>query len=435
MRAIERFISENAIDTVELAVVDTQGALRGKRIPAAAFQREERFALSSGLYCLDYGLDVLPAGGYSWANGYPDVFLAPDAGTLRPVPWRPGTALVFCDVLDHAGRPVPLDPRLVLNRAQERVREAGLDPLVGLETEFYLLDPETHRARHPRIPVYSLHDDSYLWPVVKEIQSALLAAGVEVEASEPEYGAGQVEINLGHAAPLSAADDLLFFRYTVKQIAAAHGYLATFMAKPWAEASGSGLHVHQSLRSRETGRNVFWDPATGELSAPGRWYLGGLLHHAAETCHVALPTPNGYKRSARYSFAPTHVTWGFDHRSAAVRALVHGDRGTRLEHRVAAADANPYLLVATQLLAGLAGLEKQLEPPPAATADVYASTDAEPLPGSVLEAVSLLRGSTFARSALGEEVRELLCLIGEAEQAAAGAEVSDWERRRYLESV
>jgi glutamine synthetase len=271
--------------------------------------------------------------------------------------------------------------------------------------------------------------------VVRDIQSALAAAGIVVEASGPEYGAGQVEINLGQSGPLAAADDLLFFRYAVKQIAASHGYLATFMAKPWAESSGSGLHVHQSLRSRETGRNVFWDEETGELSAQGRWYLGGLVHHAAETCCVAVPTPNGYKRSVNYSFAPTHATWGFDHRSVALRALVHGDGGTRLEHRVGAADANPYFLVATQLLAGLAGLEKQLEPPPAATSDVYAATDAEPLPRSMAEAVARLSGSTFARSALGEEVTELLCLIGRAEQAAADAEVTGWERRRYLESV
>ncbi|MDY7084951.1 MAG: glutamine synthetase family protein [Actinomycetota bacterium] len=435
MPAIEEFLGRHAIETVELAVVDTQGAIRGKRIPAAAFRPDARFAMSSGLYCLDYALEVLPAGDYSWASGYPDVFLVPDPGTLRRVPWRPRTAFVFCDVLDRDGRPVPLDPRRVLRQAQEQVQQAGYDPLVGLESEFYLLDPETRRARHSRIPVYSLHDDSYLWPVVRDVQAALLEAGITVEASEPEYGAGQVEINLGHAAPLTAADDLLFLRYAAKQIAAAHGYLATFMAKPWADSSGSGLHVHQSLRDRETGRNVFLDAGTGELSPAARWYLAGLLHHAAETCYVALPTANGYKRTTRYSFAPTHVTWGFDHRSAAVRALVHGDRGTRLEHRVGAADANPYFLVASQLLAGLTGLGKQLEPPPADTTDVYASTGADPLPGRLSEAVALFRGSTFARTALGDDVRDLLCLIGEAEQAAADAEVTDGERRRYLESV
>lgn len=435
-QAVDQFVSDNSIETVELAVVDPMGAIRGKRIPAPVFQQGTEFAISSGLFCLDYSLDVLPpVGPYSWASGYPDVFLVPDLATLRLVPWRPATALVFCDVVDRAGQPVPLDPRRILRRAQDHAQQAGFDPRIGLETEFYLLDPDSLRPRHSRNPIYSLHDDSYLWPVIREIQSALQAVGMVVEASEAEYGAGQVEINLGNSAPLAASDDLLFFRYAVKQIAAAHGYLATFMAKPWAESSGSGLHVHQSLRCRETGRNAFWDSETGELSEQGRWYLGGLVHHAAETCYVAVPTPNGYKRSVGYSFAPTHVTWGFDHRSAALRALVHGDGGTRLEHRVAAADANPYFLVTTQLLAGLAGLEKQLEPPPAATTDVYAGTDAEPLPRSVAEAVARLGESTFARSALGDEMTELLCLLGQAEQTAADAEVSDWERRRYLESV
>ncbi|WP_146174881.1 glutamine synthetase family protein [Umezawaea tangerina] len=435
-RAVDRFIDDHSIETVELAVVDVMGAIRGKRIPAQVFRRTAEFALSSGVFCLDYGLDVLPpAGGYSWESGYPDVFLVPDPTTLRLVPWRPGTALVFCDVVDREGLPVPLDPRLVLRRAQDRVRQAGFEPDVGLETEFYLLDRETLRPRHGRNPIYSLHDDSYLWPVIRDVQSALHAVGVVVEASGAEYGAGQVEINLRYSAPLAAADDLVFFRYAVKQVAASHGYLATFMAKPWAESSGSGLHVHQSLRDRRTGRNAFWDEETGGLSEQGRSYLGGLVHHVAETCHVAVPTPNGYKRSVGYSFAPTHVTWGFDHRSVAVRALVHGDAGTRLEHRVATADANPHLLVATQLLAGLAGLEDHREPPPESTADVYAGGDAEPLPRTVAEAVTLLDRSKFARSALGDELTRLLCLLGQAEQAAADAEVTGWERRRYLESV
>ena len=432
---MDDFISEHALEVIELAVVDTQGAIRGKRIPVQAFRQSERFAMSSGLYCLDYGLDVLSAGDYGWASGYPDVFLVPDPATARPVPWRPGTGMVFCDVVDRDAQPVPLDPRLVLDRAQRQMQEAGLDPRVGLETEFYLLDPETLRPRSERIPVYSLHDDSYLWPVVREIQSALIAAGIVVEACEPEYGPGQMEINLGHSDPLAAADDLLFLRYAVKQIAAAHGYLATFMAKPRAGSSGSGLHVHQSMRSRDTGDNIFWDKATGDLSDSARWYTGGLLHHAAETAYVATPTLNGYKRPAPYSFAPTHVTWGFDHRSVAVRALVHGAAGTRLEHRVAAADANPYFLVATQLIAGLTGLNKQLEPPPATTSDVYAGTDAEPLPRSLTEALARFGDSSFTRAALGDDVTELLCRIGQAELVAADAEVTDWERRRYLESV
>ncbi|MFG1606129.1 glutamine synthetase family protein [Actinoplanes sp. NPDC049265] len=433
---VDQFIASNAIETVELAVVDIMGAVRGKRIPAQVFRRSTEFAISSGLFCLDYGLDVLPPGGrFTWATGYPDVFLVPDLVTLRLVAWRPGTALVFCDVVDRAGRPVPLDPRRILRRAQDQARQRGFEPAVGLETEFHLLDPDDLRPRRSRNPIYSLHDDSYLWPVIRDVRAALDAAGVVVEASEAEYGAGQVEINLGHAAPLTAADDLLFFRYAVKQIAATHGYLGTFMAKPWADSSGSGLHVHQSLRCQDTGGNVFWDRATEGLSERGRWYLGGLLHHAAETCHVAVPTPNGYKRAVSYSFAPTHVTWGVDNRSVAVRALVHGDGGTRLEHRVAAADANPCLVVATQLLAGLAGLEKKLEPPPAATTDVYATTEAEPLPRSAAEAMTRLHESTFARSALGDEVTELLYRLGAAEQAAADAEVTDWERRRYLESV
>jgi hypothetical protein len=269
MPAADRFISDNSIETVELAVVDIMGAIRGKRIPAPVFLQGTEFAMPSGVFCIDYGLDMLQTSEYSWASGYPDIFLVPDPDTLRLVHWRPGTALVFCDVVDRAGLSVPLDPRRILSVAQDQAREAGFDPRFGLETEFYLLDPDSLRPRQSRIPVYSLNDDSHLWPVIRDIHSALQAAGVTVEASGAEYGPGQVEINLAQAAPLAAADNLLFFRYAVKQIAAAHGYLATFMAKPRSESAGSGLHVHQSLRSLDTGRNVFWDGETTGLSAQG----------------------------------------------------------------------------------------------------------------------------------------------------------------------
>lgn len=441
MSSAETFCAEHDISTVELATVDTVGALRGKRIPAAAFSRAVSgpgIGVSSGLFCLDYALGVVGGGGYDWTNGYPDVFLVPDLATIRPVPWRPGAALVFCDVTDRAGAPVPLDPRHVLRRAQQRCVSAGFEPRVATETEFYLVDRDSLRPRAARNPIYSLHDDSYLWPVVEEICAALTETGIEVEAAEAEYGAGQVEINTTHLDPLTAADNLIFFRYTVKQVAARHGYLATFMAKPWPDSSGSGLHIHQSLRDRDSGDNIFWDESTGGLSDAARWYLAGLLEFAAETHHIAVPTPNGYKRSVDYSFAPTRAAWGYDNRSVAVRALVHGPAGTRLENRVAAADANPHFLIATQLLAGLTGLDKQLEPPPAVSTDVYTDHPADggdALPRSVSDAVARLRPSTFARSALGDEVTDLLCVLGQGEVAAYAGDVSDWERRRYLEAV
>ncbi|MGP3926799.1 glutamine synthetase family protein [Streptomyces sp. 8N616] len=436
-REVDQFLTENAIDTVELAIVDTMGALRGKRLPASAFRRghEPEVCLSGAVFCLDYSLDLVHDDTYNWVTGYPDVFLRADFSTLRVVPWRPGTALVFCDVVDANGAMVPFHPRYVLRQAEEQCLADGLVPRVGLETEFYLLDRDTLRPRRDRIPVYSLHDNSYLDPVVTDVRAALETSGVEIEAFEAEYGPGQVEINLRYAGAVAAADNLMFFRYAAKEIAARHGYLATFMAKPLSDAAGSGLHVHQSLWSDDTGQNVFWDAGKGELSAAAKAYLAGLLSHCAETHLVAVPTPNGYKRTVAHSFAPTHLTWGIDNRSAAVRALVRDRDATRLEQRVATADANPYLTVATQLVAGLTGMTKQLELDPAVCSDANEPSGADPLPGHIEDAVARLRGSEFVRSVLGRELVEILCRLGMGETAAQNLEVSDWERSRYLEAV
>lgn len=434
----EEFFAAHSIDTVELATPDVTGAIRGKRIPLAAFRHNGlagEVGLSSAVLAWDYALDLIEVGEYNWARGYPDVFLQPDLGTLRLVPWKPRTALVFCDLADHDGRPAPLSPRTVLRGAEERCREAGYEPYFALETEFFVLDPETLRPPTARNPVYSLHDNFQLEPLLMQICDALETAGLPVEACGGEYAPGQVEINLTPSNPVGAADDLLFFRYAVKQLAERNGYLATFMGKPFSELSGSGLHVHQSLWLPEMRGNVFWDAESAGLSEPARRYAAGLLRYLGEAHLIAAPTPNAYRRAAGHSFAPTNLSWGRDNRSVAVRALTRGSGGTRWETRVAAADANPYLVLACQLSAGLAGIAEELQLAPQMSADAYTSTDAEPLPAHLAGAIERLRDSTFAQEALGKEFLELMCGVSQREADAFQAEVSDWERARYLRAV
>lgn len=437
MVLLGEFLAEHDIATVEVCLVDLTGAIRGKRLPVKAFRTgalDGEVGFSSAVFMWDYAADVFTNGQYNWATGYPDIFLRPDLSTLRRVAWRPRTAFVVCDAVDGAGTALAMSPRRVLQRIVDELTTAGFTARIGLESEFYVLDPTTLRPRATRNPCYSLHADSDLEPMLAQVRDSLAIAGLEVEASGAEYGAGQVEINLRYADPVRAADDLVFFRYAVKQLAAQNGLVATFMPKPFTDSSGSGLHVHQSLWTG-AGTNVFWDPVAGELSTTARHYLAGLLRHAGQTQAVAVPTPNGYKRIADHSFAPTTVSWGSDNRSTAVRALIRGARGTRLESRGATSDANPYLLTAMLLAAGLTGIRDETEPPPAVTTDAYTTAGLPPLPASPDEAARLLIDSTFARTVLGDAVVDAVAEIGRRETALYRSQVGDWERDRYLEVI
>ncbi|QBS39287.1 glutamine synthetase family protein [Nocardia sp. CS682] len=434
MEAVEQFLKEHSITMVELATPDMTGAIRGKRIPVETFLTSGLsggVGLSSAVLAWDYQMEVIETDEYSWSNGYPDIFLRPDVATLRLVPWKQRTALVFCDVVDAAGKLATVAPRDVLRRAVAELEQAGLSPYIAMESEFYALDAETLRSRGDRNPVYSLHDNHYLEPFLDDVCQTLLSADVEVEACGAEYAPGQVEINLTPSDPLTAADGLLFFRYAVKQLAPRHGFRATFMAKPFGDLSGSGLHIHQSMWRKEKD-NAFWD--AGTLSSIGHNYVAGLLKYAAELQLVSVPTPNGYKRVADHSFAPTNLSWGLDNRCAAVRVLVRDAGGTRVETRIAAADANPYLLAAAQLTAGLAGVTEDLKPPPPA-ANSYVSQEYPPLPTNIWAAANLFGESEFARRALGASTVENLCRVARSEAAAGQREVTDWERARYLDSV
>lgn len=435
MEAVEQFLKEHSITMVELATPDMTGAIRGKRIPVESFSANgmsNAVGLSSAVLAWDYQMDVIETAEYSWSNGYPDIFLRPDVSTLRLVPWKPKTALVFCDIVDAAGNLAAISPRNVLRRAVTELEQAGLSPYIAMETEFYAVDGQTLRPHGDRNPVYSLHDNYYLEPFLDEVCAMLLSADVEVEACGAEYAPGQVEINLTPSDPLTAADSLLFFRYAVKQLAPRHGYRATFMAKPFGDLSGSGLHIHQSMWRAKA--NAFWDNDTGSLSSVGENYVAGLLKYAADLQLVAVPTPNGYKRVADHSFAPTNLSWGLDNRCAAVRVLVRDAKGTRVETRIAAADANPYLLAAGQLTGGLAGITEELKPPPPA-ANSYISAEYSPLPTNIWAAAARFGESEFARRALGAATVENLCQVAANEAAAGQREVTEWERNRYLDSV
>lgn len=418
-------LRQRGVETVILAGADAHGIMRGKRVPIAELDRaaESGVALCDVVWALpvDEQEPVLPPpdhAGYFPRPGYADMRAVPDLETARLVPWHERTALVLCDFVD-----VPLSPRAVLRSVVERARAMGVEPIVGVELEFYLLreTAQSVLAKRPsqlvavdeRPSVYGVVAASRHEPFTSGVRELLLGHGLAVEACNPESGPGQFEINLRAAPALQAADEGFLLKSAVKEVAARQDLLATFMAKPRSDWPGSSCHLHFSL---DEGM---------------RHFIGGMLEGMAELTALFAPTPNSYRRFVPHSWAGTTATWGVDNRSAGLRAI--GD--TRVEHRQAGADANPYLAVAAALAAGLDGLARECEPPPPVDGDVYADGAARRLPATLAEATDLLERSALARDWLGDDVVDHCVAMRRAELAAQAAAVTDWETARYLETL
>jgi glutamine synthetase len=255
-----------------------------------------------------------------------------------------------------------------------------------------------------------------------------------VEAWNVEYGPAQVEVNLGHGSPIDVVDATIILKYVVKQVAAAHGLHATFMPKPYITEAGNGLHIHQSLLGAD-GRNAFAQEDDGPPlgSKLMRRYLSGLLAHQVELQAVMCPTINAYKRVEDYSFSPTQVSWGLDHRLVGVRSVAGQGSATRLECRWGSADANPYLVLAGCLAAGADGLENESPLPPMVTGDPHIDASLTRLPTQLSEALPAFEQSPFVREVYGELFVEVYAAMLRHELELFARHVTDWERQRYRE--
>jgi glutamine synthetase len=423
-------IEANDIHTVECMFADTWGIPRGKRIPAKQFVKGGGFAIANVAFTWDMQSFIFPTDFVNDTHGYPDMHAVPDLSTLRVAPWREGTAFCVCDTIDiETHEPVALDGRNILRRAVERIRAHGYEPIAATELEFHLCTPDwepVYRGVH----CYSIAKGAEVEDVVGPIREALEAAGIEVEACNVEYGPAQVEVNLQYGPALEVADRTMLFKYVVREIARQHGLRATFMAKPYMTEAGNGMHIHQSLAKK--GKNAF---AVKDADPPVhsklmRRFLSGLVAHQKELQAVMCPTINSYKRVEDYSFAPTQVCWGLDHRLVGVRCVVDHGEATRLEARWAAADANPYLVIAGCLAAGTDGLDSELAEPPMCSADPHADAALERLATSLAGALANL-DTPFVREVYGDVfVDTYMAMLGH-EVAVYERQVTPWERERY----
>lgn len=429
----------NSIHTIEVGTPDTQGHLRGKRIPVDRFfgtTLSDGVNIADAIFVLDMQNDLPDNEFINMGTGYLDCKLVPDITTGRILTHRPGYALVFADAYDHRSVPHPLAPRTILARQIERCRVQNLDPVVATELEFHLCTPDWEPVQS-YIQYSSLTDAVDAETVLHTMREALLGAGLEVESSNFEYGPGQIEINIGHADAMTAADNTVLFKSIVKQVAVQHGLRATFMPKPWADQSGSGMHVHTSLNA--DGTNVFADCERIPTGAMHHW-LGGLLEHAPAMTLLGAPTPNGPKRIRPYTFAPTHVHWGLDNRTVLARCIVEpNSKANRVEFRSAGADANPHLIVAGILAAGADGIEQRRQPTEMGEGDMYAEPGESPaLPTDLAGAIEAYAGSRLAGQ-LGDMFSRSYVSIAAAEVALAAEntgdpdEVNDWERARFIQ--
>ena len=415
--------------TVALGMGDLNGIMRGKRIPASHWDTicREGNALSIALLAIDMTSDVWDTPYVNFDNGYPDMHMFPLTAPVAS-PWEDGVAfcLARAEGTDH--QPVPIDPRQALVEQVERAAAMGFEVKTGTELEFYLLDPETMQPKDKGIQVYSLARAARLEHVLGPIRQQINEMGIPIEQSNPEYAAGQVEVNIRYDEALLSADRIIMFRSLVRQLAHAHGYAATFMAKPFIDQSGSGFHTHYSLWT--DGRNAFADK--GKLNRTGMSFLAGLQKHMPEIALAGSTTPNAFRRRQPYTFCPTNASWGYDNRTVGLRVLEGPDNAVRVEKRDASADCNPYYLLACDIAAGLDGIEQGLEPPEPCMGNAYEVDGVEPLPGDLAEAVRQAKGSELMTRVLGEHRKTILIQQAERELDFFANQVTPVEVERYM---
>jgi len=453
-------VRERRIQRVRLVFADQHGVLRGKTIVAEELDSalQNGIGMTTSLLLKDLShrtvYPVWSRGGgldMSEMTGAGDFVLVPDPTTFRVLPWASDTAWILGDCYFKSGAPVPFCTRRLYRTALERLKERGFGYVAGLELEFYIFrtqDPRLeprHCTQPPEPPAVSMlaHGFQYLTelnydqlePVFEQLQTTLTALGLPLRSMEAEFGPSQCELTFGVAHGLAPADNVLLVRSAVKQVCRRSGLHATFMCRPaLPNALSSGWHLHQSLCDLKTGRNAFVSDDDAQLlSVTGREFAAGLLTHAREACILATPTINGYKRYRPFSLAPRNVVWGRDNRGAMLRVIggPH-DPATHLENRVGEPGANPYLYFTSQIVAGLAGIEGHLEPPP--LADTPYETGPAQLPGNLLEAIGELRASALFRRELGDAFVDYYLTLKEREvQRFLSEEVTDWEQREYFE--
>ena len=442
---LELAVTDGSIDTVLVCMVDMQGRLMGKRFHAKHFISEGHKETHCCDYLLATDLEMGTPDGYaatSWEDGYGDYTMKPDLTTLRKTPWLDGTAMVICDVLDHhTHEEVTHSPRAILKKQIKRLQEMGFDPIMATELEFFLFEKSFKEIQENGFrelrPISSYNEDYHILQTTKEehimrpLRNYLWSAGIPIENSKGEAETGQEELNIKYDNALNTAEHHTIAKHAVKEISWSKGHAVTFLPKWHHDKVGSSSHVHQSLW--KNGENAFYDPADKlGMSKVMKHYMAGLLSYTSDITFFLAPYVNSYKRFAKGTFAPTRIIWSVDNRTAGFRLCGAGSKNVRVECRIGGSDMNPYLAIAAQIAAGIAGIENKLVLDEPAKGDVYQG-DTKMIPASLREAKDALSTSGMLKSAFGEDVVKHYCRAAEVELEEFDRVVTDWEIARGFE--
>jgi glutamine synthetase len=441
---LEQWLDQQRVTEIECLVPDLTGVARGKILPRQKFTEDRGMRLPEVVVAMGVTGEFPEEGPYYDVIDPTDrdMHLRPDPSTVRIVPWATDpTAQVIHDCYDREGQIVPYAPRSVLKRVCRLFEDKGWAPVVAPELEFYLVARNTDPDVPLKPPVgrsgrsetsrqaYSIDAVNEFDPLFEDVYAYCEQMELGVDTLIHEVGAGQMEINFFHDHPLQLADEVFFFKRTVREAALRHDMFATFMAKPIAGEPGSAMHIHQSVISRETGRNIF----SNEDGSPSKeffWYIGGLQKYIPAAMALFAPYVNSYRRLSRFTAAPINIQWGTDNRTVGIRSPVAPPAGRRIENRVIGADANPYVALAATLACGFLGIQEQIEPSPECKGDAYLGEYA--LPRSLGEALTALRNEKALAEVLGEGFVKVYSEIKEIEYAEFMKVISPWEREHLL---
>ena len=430
-------LTDAGVTSVRVIYSDLHGIPRGKDVPIGEFDRAADHGLAFCAAIMGTDLRHTPVVGGE--EGYPDLIAKPDLSTLTLVPWEPGLAWCLADLHPAEGNDhVPADPRGAVRRAVEAFEELGYSPIVGPELEFFLCVADEGATNGVRryvdnlSMVYTVGPQADPKGVVRQITEALSRLGMHTFAANHEFMNSQYEINLRHAPALTAADRAFRLKSAVKDVAATHGLIATFMGKPFNDQGGSGFHIHFSLDREDDNAFADHDDADG-VSDELRHFSAGVLTHAAALTAFLNPTINAYRRLVPDSLAPTHANWGWDNRTSFIRIPAERGRASRVEVRAGDGSANPYLAVAAVLFAGLHGMREKLPLGDPVAGDAYTLDDpGEPLPSSFEAALDALEADALLRDAMGPQIVDTFLAMKRFELDRHRQWVSDWEIAEYL---
>jgi len=445
-------IRESGATKVKVAVSDIDGVLRGKYLHPEKFFGAARpypdggfgfcdvvFGWDSSDTCYD---NTTLTG---WQHGFPDALARIDLDTFRRVPWDGGVPFFLGEFVTAGGAPSPICPRQTLKRVLARGAKLGLQPMCGVEYEWFNFaeTPQSWAAKQGVAPQtitpgmfgYSLLRMNHKREYFNALMDEMGAFDVPIEGLHTETGPGVYEVAILFSEALKAADRAILFKTGAKEIASRFGIMPSFMAKWNAQYPGCSGHIHQSLSDGE--RNVFFDAKSPRsMSAVFESYLAGQVACLMEFAPMFWPTINSYKRLVDGFWAPVKPTWGMDNRTASFRVIAGGAKSTRLETRCPGADINPYLAMAAVLAAGLHGVEKGLKlTTPPITGTNQGAEDIPRAPRTLIETTRNFRQSAIARDWLGDEFVDHFAATREWEWRQWLDGVTDWELKRYFEII